>query len=117
MIAARDYLEHFEERLPGGPKNRSLKQPNDLFNLAGDRMSFRGEKFDVGPQSLETLKEFVAELHDAVVFDSLDILAASNPRLLVMRIRRAQRDLELPRLIRRVELDLASSRGKAVSGS
>lgn len=48
----RDHLEHFEERLLGGPRNAKLKQPNDLYNMVGEHVTFGGSRFDVGPRSL-----------------------------------------------------------------
>ena len=105
MIDARDHLEHFEERLPGGTKRHLLHQQHDLFNMVGDHMTFGGRKFDVGRKSVEVLGAIVAELRDAILFDSLEVLAGADPKLLIRRLRQAQRDASTARLIRRAEAE------------
>jgi hypothetical protein len=113
MTRARDHLEHFEERLPGGPKSRGLRKPHDLFNIVGDQMTFGGDQFDVGPHSLDLLTNFVAELRDAILFESIEVLTRSDPQLLKRRIRDAQQETDMNRAIRRVTASLQrTNRGR-----
>jgi hypothetical protein len=110
MIKARDHLEHFEERLPGGPKQGRLKQPNDLFNIVGNNMTFGGERFWIGSDSLATLKAFVSELGQAMLFDSLDYLATADKQLLVRRVNEVRRDIALDQTLKRLDLPTLKDR-------
>ncbi len=107
MIEARDHLEHFEERLSDDPTRgrESLQEPNDLFNLVGDQMSFGGSQYDVGPESMRLLTRIVKDLRDATLFDSLELLAESDPELLVHRLQDAQRGVAMDRMIRQLRRD------------
>ena len=115
MIKARDHLEHFEERLPGSPKQTRLKQPNDLFNIVGNDMTFGGERFGIGPESLATLKAFVSELGQAVLFDSLDYLASADKQLLVRRINEVQRDVALDQTLKQHGLPRLGARRRRLT--
>jgi hypothetical protein len=115
MIKARDHLEHFEERLPGGPKQTLLKQPNDLFNIIGNDMTFGGERFGIGPESFASLKAFVSELGQAVLFDSLDYLATADAQLLVRRVNEVRRDVALDQTLKQFGLPSLSARRRRLT--
>ena len=116
MIRARDHLEHFEERLPGGSRRNKLRNPSDLFNIAGDHMTFGGERFDVGPTNLSMLTDFVSELRAALLYDALDVLAAIDQGLLVRRVQEAYRDAALPRLMKRAQVAFLAATRQSASG-
>lgn len=61
---ARDHLEHYIERLPGG--SHKLPVPGDLGNLHGDLYSLGGERWDVSRKSLRRLENIVCDLRKAV---------------------------------------------------
>lgn len=61
--AARDHLEHYNERLLGRRKGKALSNPSDMGNLHGYIYSLGGEKYDVGPDSLKRLKKIVKDLN------------------------------------------------------
>jgi hypothetical protein len=108
MIDARDHLEHFEERLPGGKKQRTLKNQNDLFNIAGENMTFGGQQFDIGPRSVALLQAIVLEFRTAVLFDSLDLLAEVDPNRLKHHLQQAARDRMISRLMKPLEQQFGS---------
>jgi len=64
---ARDHLEHFDQRLPGGGKVKDLKAPGDLGNLVGGKFTLGGDEWDVSPKSLERLAAIVDQFTAAVV--------------------------------------------------
>ena len=108
MIEARDHLEHFEGALGDHPKygRENLPDPNDLFNLVGDHMSFGGTRYDVGPESMKLLARIVGDLRKATLFDSLEVLADANRELLVKRLQDAERAVATDRVVRQVRRDL-----------
>lgn len=61
---ARNHLEHYTERLPGG--SRKLQVPGDLGNLWGNLYSLGGERWDVSRKSLRRLENIVRDLRKAV---------------------------------------------------
>jgi hypothetical protein len=101
-ISARDHLEHFEERLPGGAKEDKLAIRGDLLNMRGNFLTYGGEAVDIGPASLQLLKVVVTEFRTAVLYDSLDALARDDPRGLDAVFRRAATDVQVARALRRV---------------
>jgi hypothetical protein len=108
MVAFRDHLEHFEERLPGGLKQHISRVPGDLFNIRGDSATIGGDSVDVGPASLKLLAEIVGEFRSGVLFDALESLAARDPASAVRLIQTAARDVGLSRIMRQVRRDLQS---------
>lgn len=67
-VNGRDHLEHFEERLPGGPRRHDLAVPGDLLNMAGYFLTYGGRKIDVGPASVLLLRAIVTEFsHCAII--------------------------------------------------
>lgn len=100
MIAARDHLEHIEERVPGQPKHHLLKVPSDLLNLAGDHLTFGGEQFDIGPSSLTWLLLFVKEFRLALLFDAIDLLADQDRKGLEHVVRDAVSRLRLAGILK-----------------
>jgi len=63
---ARDHLEHYLERLPGGREYSKLKWPQDLGNLIGERYSIGGDQWDVSRKSLRELQAIVRDFTVAV---------------------------------------------------
>ncbi len=61
---ARNHLEHYTERLPGG--SRKLQVPGDLGNLWGNQYSLGGERWDVSRKGLRRLEIIVGELRKAI---------------------------------------------------
>lgn len=106
MIVARDHLEHFEERLPGGRKHHTLTAPGDLFNLVNQYATFGGRKFDVGRDSLRQLVALVRELQSAVLFDALEAIASADPTRLAFLLRRAATLVHVARISRRIKSNL-----------
>src|SRR5712692_1475572 len=97
----RDYLEHFEERLPGAPKHNKLKVPNDLFNISHQYATFGGHRVDVGLRSIRLLENIVDEFREALLFDALESLATTNVDRLSHLLRRASSSLHVRSAIRR----------------
>jgi len=64
--AARDHLEHYDERLLGGKKTAALPNLSDFGNLHGRFYTFGGYRWDVGPDSLKQLKKIVTELDTGI---------------------------------------------------
>ena len=56
---ARDHVEHYMERMPGGPKHSTLTLRHDLGNLHGSRYSLGGKSWDVGREGLAGLNRLV----------------------------------------------------------
>lgn len=106
MAGFRDHLEHFEERLPGGSKQHTLRVPGDLFNMSGDAATIGGESVNVGAASLRLLTSIVNEFRRAVLFDALVSLAADDPDSATRLIQTAARDVGLARIMRQVRRDL-----------
>jgi len=102
-VDARDHLEHFEERLPGGPKRQTLAVQWDLLNMAGHFLTYGGRKVDVGPDSWQLLRAIVSEFRSAVLFDSIEILATTDSRLLASFIRSAHSRVHVDPLLRRTQ--------------
>jgi hypothetical protein len=81
-IDGRDHLEHFEERLPGGPKHGKLIVPNDLLNMTNEYLSYGGHKIDIGTKSIHLLKTIVEEFRKALLFDAIEALESTKPDIL-----------------------------------
>ncbi len=94
---ARDHLEHFEDRLPGGRNQRKLAVSNDLLNMTNEFLTYGGRKLDVGPNSIRLLKEIVGKFQLAVLYDSLEALETTDEPRLVNLLKRAARDVHIAR--------------------
>lgn len=101
-IAARDHLEHFEERLPGGARRDKLAIPGDLLNMSGDFLTYGGRRIDIGTTSVRLLRAIVTEFGTAVFFDSIETLAAADPHRTVGVLRRAGSAVQLARLMKQL---------------
>ena len=102
-IDCRDHLEHFEERLPGGPKQNKLLAPNDLLNMTGEHVTYGGRKLDIGPASIRLLQTIVAELHTAILFDSVEALATADPDRLSFLIQRTASNIQIAKARRAIQ--------------
>jgi hypothetical protein len=109
-IDARDHLEHFEERLPGGKKHQKLADPRDLLNMVGTHMSYGGTRVDVGPESMTLLTSFVAEFSLALLYDAAEALASQNAPALERQIRSAWTELRIRGEARRARLPAPARR-------
>lgn len=99
-IDARDHLEHFEERLPGGSRRATLAIPGDLLNMNGDFLTYGGKRIDIGPRSLRLLKEIVTEFQTAVLYDSIEAVAAADPNRAAGLLRRAGATVQIARVMK-----------------
>lgn len=108
-VDGRDHLEHFEERLPGGPRRRELAVPGDLLNMAGHFLTYGGRKIDVGPTSVLLLRVIVAEFRAALLRDSIETLATAEPNRAVALLRRAGSRVQLAHVLKQVEKRFGSS--------
>jgi hypothetical protein len=88
-VDGRDHLEHFEERLPGGPKRHELAIPGDLLNISGHFLTYGSRRLDVGPASAVLLRSIVNEFRTVLLFDSVEALAAAEPNQLLALFRGA----------------------------
>lgn len=102
-VDGRDHLEHFEEHLPGGPRRHELAVRGDLLNMAGQFLTYGGRKIDVGPASGRLLRVIVAEFRAALMFDSVEAIAAVEPNRAVALLRRAGARVQLARIVKQVE--------------
>ncbi len=109
MTAFRDHLEHFEERLPGGPPRRALRERGDLFNMVGDHVSIGGERVDVGANGLQRLAVFVEEFETAVLYDALEELAQREPTGVPHQVQRAVLQVGIDRRVSQVQRRLLNS--------
>lgn len=100
---ARDHLEHFEERVPGGKKHNELAVPNDLLNMKNQYLTFGGLRVDIGPDSTRLLKMFRDEFFTAVKYDSIEALANVDKSRLLFLLNRAARKVSITRSIRKVK--------------
>ena len=113
-VNGRDHLEHFEERLPGEPKRHELAVPGDLLNMAGHFLTYGGRRIDVGPASAILLRAIVTEFRTALLFDSVEALAAADPNQALTLLRRAGSRVHLARVAKEFETLFGSStRGEA----
>ena len=101
-IAGRDHLEHFEERLPGGPQQKTLLVPNDVFNMADSSMTYGGKTIDIGPKSLVLLLTLVAELRAALMFDAVETLVTEDITSLRRLLDRAASEVHVARVSKKV---------------
>lgn len=108
-IDARDHLEHFEDRLPGGKEQSKLGIPSDLLNVSNEFLTFRGTRVDIGPASLKILKMFRDEFADAILFDSCEVLEGDADRLARV-LKRAASRLTVPRARRHAQRLLRQNR-------
>ena len=104
---ARDHLEHFEDRLPGGPKHGKLRVRGDLLNLLGDFLTYGGRKINIGPKSLALLKAMVNEFRMALLFDCVGELHKADPNRLTILLRRAAQDANLARVTKQFQRQAA----------
>ncbi len=102
-IDARDHLEHFEERLPGGKKQSKLAVPNDLLNMANQYLTYGGRRLDIGPDSIRLLKTIRDEFFTAVLYDSLETLAMENQSRLSHLLNVAASRVYIARTTRKIE--------------
>jgi hypothetical protein len=102
-IDARDHLEHFEERLPGGKKQSKLAVPNDLLNMANQYLTYGGRRLDIGPDSIRLLKTIRDEFFTAVLLDSLEAVAKLNESRLSDLLKRAAAKVHVARTTTRVK--------------
>ena len=102
-IDARDHLEHFEERLPGGKNQRKLAVPNDLLNMANQYLTYGGRKLDIGPDSIRLLKTIRDEFFIAVLYDSLEKLATANQSRLSDLLNAAASKVHIARTTRKIK--------------
>lgn len=109
-IDARDHLEHFEERLPGGSRQWKLEVPNDLLNMTNDFLTYGGRKLDVGPTSLRLLTTIINEFRTALLFDSVEALASADPNRLLVLLKKAASSVHRAQVTRRVEKLLKPTR-------
>lgn len=101
-IDARDHLEHFEERLPGGRKQDRLKVPNDLVNMMNQCLTYGGRTLEVGPASIRLLAKFVNEFRKALLLDSVKALENADASELSRLLQRAARDVYVARVMKRM---------------
>ena len=99
-IDARDHLEHFEERLPGHSHRVTLRFPADLLNIHGDFLTYGGTRVDIGPASLRLLKTIVTEFQTAVLYDSIEAIAAADLNRAAALLRRAASKVHQARVMR-----------------
>ena len=102
-IDARDHLEHFEERLPGGKNQKKLIVPNDLLNMANQYLTYGGRKLDVGPDSIRLLKTIRDEFLLAVLYDSLEKLATADQNRLSDLLSRAASNVHTARMTSKIQ--------------
>jgi hypothetical protein len=102
-VDGRDHLEHFEERLPGGPSRHVLPVPGDLLNMAGHFLTYGGRKIDVGPASALLLRAIVTEFRSALLFDSVEALATVEPNQISTLLRRAGSRIHVARVAKQFE--------------
>lgn len=114
-VDARDHLEHFEERLPGGSRRDKLAIPGDLLNMIGDFLTYGGQRIDIGPTSVRLLRALVMEFRTAVLFDSIESLAAADPDRAVSLLRRAGSARQLTWVMRQMRALPTSSRAEATA--
>ena len=100
---ARDHLEHFEDRLPGGKRHRHLAVPSDLLNMTNRYLTFGGCRVDIGPNSMLLLKAFRDDLYDAVLFDSAEVLSQGASERFSALLRAAASTVHLRRVAKRVK--------------
>jgi hypothetical protein len=108
-VNGRDHLEHFEERLPGGSRRHDLAVPGDLLNMAGYFLTYGGRKIDVGPASLLLLRAIVTEFRTALLFDSVEALAAADPNQALTLLRGAGSRVHLAHVAKEFERLFGSS--------
>lgn len=94
---ARNHLEHFEERLPGGRRRDKQAVPNDLLNMRNEFLTFGSQQLDVGSNSIRLLTEIVGQLRTAILFDSLEQLRTTDEPRLVRLLKNAARNLYVAR--------------------
>lgn len=102
-VDGRDHLEHFEERLPGGLTHGKLRIPNDLINMTNDYLTYGGRKLDVGSASLRLLRTIIKEFRIALLYDSIEALAAAEPRRLSALLKAATSSIQLVQVTKKVE--------------
>jgi hypothetical protein len=112
-VDARDHLEHFEERLPGHPRRVKLAIPGDLLNMHGDFVTYGGRRIDIGPASLRLLKTIVTEFRAAVLYDSIEAIAAADPTRAVGLVRRAASNVHLARVMKQWQGVFTSGEARA----
>jgi hypothetical protein len=102
-IDARDHLEHFEDRLPGGKEQHKLAVPNDLLNMLNQYLTYGGRKLDIGTDSIRLLKTIHEEFLLATLYDSLEELATTNRSRLSDLFNAAASKVHVARTTRKVK--------------
>lgn len=102
FIDARDHLEHFEDRVPGGKKHETLKVRTDLLNMHNHYLTFGGRRIDVGPNSIRLLNLILSRVRQAILFDALDVLANKDPKSLTRILKRAAAQVDVARTTKMV---------------
>ena len=115
-IDARDHLEHFEDRLPGGKRRSKLAVPNDLLGMVNQYVTFGGRRLDIGPESIRLLKAFRDEFLTAVLYDSIDSLRNNDERQLLRLLKTASSNVSVARTTKKVEQMLKGRGAAKVSG-
>jgi hypothetical protein len=108
-IGGRDHLEHFEERLPGGSRRHELRLPQDLLNMSGDFLTYGGRKLDIGPASVRLLTRIVGEFRTALLFDSVEVLAAANVNQLSLLVQRAASHVHIAQIAKKLNKRLGEN--------
>jgi hypothetical protein len=109
--SVRDHYEHFDERLPGRKNSTRLRVANDLGNLVGNKLSIGGDVVDMGPSSMQLLREIVREVLGAFKQEAIGRLMWEQPEQLT----RLVDDARLLRWLRKSRklwaTEIATSRG------
>ena len=101
-IAARDHLEHFEERLPGGPNAKLLSVPGDLFNLSQSLMTYGGKTLEIGKPSMKLLAGFVEEFRSTLMYDAVELLVELDLDRIKRHLDRAASEIQIARVTKTV---------------
>jgi hypothetical protein len=102
-IDARDHLEHFEERLPGGKNRKKLAKSNDLLNMVNQYLTFGGRKLDIGPDSIRLLKSIHDEFVLAILYDSIENLATVDQNRLSDLLSMAASNVHITRMTKKIK--------------
>jgi len=96
----RDHYEHLNERLPGQRRAHRLRVRNDFGNLMGTMLTLGGDRTDVGPASMQTLRSIVREVIGAFRTAALEKLEFEQPRSFARLVHRAHTQRAVRRLQR-----------------
>lgn len=95
------------------PNATDSRFPVDLLNMHGDFLTYGGQRVDIGPASIRLLRGIVTEFRAAVLFDSIETLAAADPNRVGGLLRRAASTVRLVRLMKQVRGLVTSPRANA----